>query len=149
MCMLTDTDGPVLPTACPLCCPLEARTARMPPCCHSWACVAHPPAARPAARPAACLPVSWQVTAFYWMSNLSAGWYEHHWRHLSQPVLDSGLPFAVNLGNHDGEADLSRRQVVQLAMRTSERSLTKVCVCGGGGRPPPSGCSSRHRTDIL
>lgn len=67
-----------------------------------------------------------QVTAFYWQSNLSSGWYESHWRHLAQPVLDSGLPFAVNLGNHDGEADLTRRQVVQLAMRTSERSYTKV-----------------------
>ena len=66
------------------------------------------------------------LQAFYWMTNLSSGWYEHHWRNLVQPVLDSGLPFAVNLGNHDGEADLTRRQVVQLAMRTSERSYTKV-----------------------
>lgn len=70
------------------------------------------------------------MTAFYWMSNLTAGWYEEHWRRLSRPVLESGLPFAVNLGNHDGEADLTRREVVQLAMRASERSLTKVLLPG-------------------
>lgn len=43
-----------------------------------------------------------------------ASWYEQQWRRIVAPLHKAGVRYAAILGNHDGEADLSRRQVVEL-----------------------------------
>lgn len=53
------------------------------------------------------------------------GWYESVWQRLIKPVNFAGVPYASILGNHDGEADLSRRDIVELDMRTSNLTLTQ------------------------
>ena len=47
------------------------------------------------------------------------GWYAERWRQLTAPVKSAGVPYAVILGNHDDEADLDRRAIVQLDIDTS------------------------------
>ncbi len=63
------------------------------------------------------------VSGYAW--NGSPGWYEALWRRLIQPTNAAGIPYATTLGNHDAEADLARRQIVELDMRSSNLSLTQ------------------------
>ena len=42
-------------------------------------------------------------------------WYARQWAQLKAPLSEAGVPFAAILGNHDGEADLSRWQIMELA----------------------------------
>jgi hypothetical protein len=53
-----------------------------------------------------------------WLGNGSAGWFERHWHALSAPVQSYGAPYAIILGNHDDQADLSREEIVDLILRT-------------------------------
>ncbi|KAL4452418.1 hypothetical protein ABPG75_008080 [Micractinium tetrahymenae] len=48
-------------------------------------------------------------------THLTASWYERQWRRLVAPLHAAGVPYAAILGNHDGEADLGRRGVTELA----------------------------------
>lgn len=67
---------------------------------------------------------------------LTASWYEQQWRRLVAPLHGAGVPYAAILGNHDGEADLSRRDVAELASAVGgSLSLTRPGPEGlpGGG----------------
>ena len=53
-------------------------------------------------------------------------WYEQQWRRLVAPLQAAGVPYASLLGNHDGEADLGRRQIAELDAATGRGlSLTQ------------------------
>ncbi|MCJ1461829.1 purple acid phosphatase [Pseudocyphellaria aurata] len=62
------------------------------------------------------------VSGYQWNESLGPGWFSERWHQLILPVKASGVPWALTLGNHDGEADLTAEEVVQLA---SPISLTK------------------------
>ncbi|PRW60250.1 ser thr phosphatase family [Chlorella sorokiniana] len=67
------------------------------------------------------------------------GWFERRWRQLIAPVHEAGLPYAITLGNHDAEADLTRREIVDLDIRTGGLlSLTRQ------GPPQATGASNYH-----
>ncbi len=64
------------------------------------------------------------VSGFAWDG--SPRWYERRWRRLIQPVYRAGIPYASILGNHDGEADLSHREIINLDISTGGNlSLTQ------------------------
>jgi pre-mRNA-splicing factor SYF1 len=42
------------------------------------------------------------------------GWFAARWRQLIAPVHEAGVPYAIILGNHDDEADLTRRRILDL-----------------------------------
>lgn len=48
------------------------------------------------------------------------------WERWTSVVNEKRVPYGVTLGNHDSEADLTRRQVVELDM-TNPYSLSQVC----------------------
>ncbi|KAL4419342.1 hypothetical protein ABPG75_005873 [Micractinium tetrahymenae] len=56
-----------------------------------------------------------QVSGFAWDG--SPRWFEERWRQLLQPTMAAGVPHASILGNHDGEANLGRREIVELDQR--------------------------------
>lgn len=69
-------------------------------------------------------------------SQLTASWYEQQWHRLVEPLHAAGVPYASILGNHDGEADLGRRDVAELAHAVGGAlSLTRPGPPGlpGGG----------------
>ena len=41
------------------------------------------------------------------------GWFATRWRQLTAPLATAGVPYASILGNHDAEADLDGRQILQ------------------------------------
>ena len=43
-----------------------------------------------------------------------------------KPIAAAGVPYALILGNHDDEADLSQEQIVLLDMRLQQGSLTEL-----------------------
>lgn len=47
------------------------------------------------------------------------------WRQLTKPIQAAGMPYALILGNHDDEADLSREAIILLD-RQSKGSLTQM-----------------------
>lgn len=47
-----------------------------------------------------------------WMGASKKGWLKAHWRRLTTPVRSLGIPYAITLGNHDGESFMSRRGVL-------------------------------------
>jgi hypothetical protein len=63
------------------------------------------------------------------------GWYAARLRQLAQPVRSSGAAYAATLGNHDGEADLSRRDILAQDARTGNSTLTQQ------GQQDPTGTS--------
>ncbi|EFN59663.1 hypothetical protein CHLNCDRAFT_133158 [Chlorella variabilis] len=70
------------------------------------------------------------------------GWFERRWRQLIAPVHAAGLPYAVTLGNHDGEAELTRRQILDLDIRTGGVwSLTRQ-------GPPEASDASNYYLDV-
>ncbi|KAK9918079.1 hypothetical protein WJX75_001042 [Coccomyxa subellipsoidea] len=64
------------------------------------------------------------VSGFAWDGTM--GWFEKRWRQLVKPIAAAGVPYALILGNHDDEADLSREQIVLLDMRLQQGSLTEL-----------------------
>lgn len=55
-----------------------------------------------------------------WLNGVSVtgSWWEERWRILTAPLRQAGVPWASILGNHDGEGDLSRRQIAELDVAT-------------------------------
>lgn len=45
------------------------------------------------------------------------------WRQITKPMIDRKIPWAVVLGNHDQEADMSRQEIIEL-LETLDFSLT-------------------------
>ena len=68
------------------------------------------------------------VSGYGW--NGRAGWYSRRWQQVASSVRSSGLPHAAILGNHDGEADLGRRQIMALAGRESNVSICQTDPAG-------------------
>ncbi|CAL8463973.1 g3508 [Coccomyxa elongata] len=64
------------------------------------------------------------VSGFAWDG--TNGWFEKRFRQLIKPIAAAGVPYALILGNHDDEADLSREQIVLLDMRLQQGSLTQL-----------------------
>ena len=64
------------------------------------------------------------VSGFAW-DHHTPGWFADRWRQLTAPVQATGLPYAVGLGNHDAEADLSRSKIIELDAGSSPLSLTQ------------------------
>ena len=53
------------------------------------------------------------ISGFRWKAPMGQGWWARLWQQLTAPMRDAGVKFAVVLGNHDGEADLRRRDVMR------------------------------------
>lgn len=51
--------------------------------------------------------------------------YEPSWRRFSNQILKAKLPYALAIGNHDSDADLTKLEVVHLD-KTNPYSLTKI-----------------------
>lgn len=49
-----------------------------------------------------------------WYGREKNGWFEEHWIRITETVRSRGIQYAFMLGNHDDEADLNRRQIVEL-----------------------------------
>ncbi|GAB4821833.1 hypothetical protein N2152v2_008879 [Parachlorella kessleri] len=60
----------------------------------------------------------------------SRDWYNSRWQQLASPVRSSGLRHAAILGNHDGEGDLGRRQIMALAGRDNNVSISQTDPAG-------------------
>ncbi|KAI3429468.1 hypothetical protein D9Q98_005560 [Chlorella vulgaris] len=77
------------------------------------------------------------------LADCGPGWFAARWRQLIAPVHQAGIPYAITLGNHDAEAELSRRQIVDLDLRTgAPLSLTRQ------GPQQATGATNYH-LDIL
>lgn len=62
---------------------------------------------------------------------LPGAWFKAQWRKVVGPVRKARVPYAVALGNHDRQADLSGRQILELDRRTSpDLSLTQLVGTG-------------------
>ena len=57
--------------------------------------------------------------------NYTAGWHKKQWLHWTSPVTNRRIHYGYALGNHDGEGELSRKEVIELDM-TNEYSLTQL-----------------------
>jgi hypothetical protein len=55
-----------------------------------------------------------------WEAKGVAGWFENRWRQLTAPAREFSIPYAIILGNHDDEANLDRRQILQHDIDTSD-----------------------------
>ncbi|PSC76897.1 ser thr phosphatase family isoform A [Micractinium conductrix] len=49
-----------------------------------------------------------------------SGWFEQQWKKVVAPVHNLSLPYCITLGNHDAQADLDGRQIVQLDIDTGK-----------------------------
>eukprot|EP00358_Blepharisma_japonicum_P006876 CAMPEP_0202942298 /NCGR_PEP_ID=MMETSP1395-20130829/2454_1 /ASSEMBLY_ACC=CAM_ASM_000871 /TAXON_ID=5961 /ORGANISM="Blepharisma japonicum, Strain Stock R1072" /LENGTH=288 /DNA_ID=CAMNT_0049638353 /DNA_START=152 /DNA_END=1018 /DNA_ORIENTATION=+ len=63
------------------------------------------------------------ITGYLW--NGTADWFYDRWSPHAALLTKFGVPWGYALGNHDGEADLDRRQCVELDM-TAPFSLSKT-----------------------
>ena len=68
------------------------------------------------------------VSGYGW--NGRPGWYSSRWQQVASSVRSSGLPYAAILGNHDGEADLGRRQIMALVGHQSNVSISQTDPAG-------------------
>jgi len=59
--------------------------------------------------------------------DVASGWFKSQWKKFIAPTVDTGIPYAFTLGNHDDEGDLTRRQIVKLDA-TNEYSLRSESV---------------------
>eukprot|EP01132_Coremiostelium_polycephalum_P002294 gene2294-2830_t len=62
------------------------------------------------------------VSGYAW--NGQEGWFAEKWLHLTQPMVNANLRWALAMGNHDDEADLNRRQIIDFD-NTFNLSLTQ------------------------
>lgn len=58
------------------------------------------------------------VSGYAWKGEKN--WFKSHWQRLIGPVLEAERPYASILGNHDGEADLSRREIIELDIASGQ-----------------------------
>ncbi|KAK8790983.1 hypothetical protein WA158_005614 [Blastocystis sp. Blastoise] len=63
------------------------------------------------------------VSGYKW--NKTQGWYKHYWEMATEPLVKRNIPYAFALGNHDGEADLTRQEVMKLDI-TNPNSVSQV-----------------------
>ena len=63
------------------------------------------------------------VSGYAWDG--SQGWTRKQWEKLTEPMISLGYPWAVALGNHDDQGDLSKREIVQID-RLHNLSYTQV-----------------------
>lgn len=69
-----------------------------------------------------------------WYGQGQPGWFAQYWKHIIAPVLEAKTPYAIILGNHDDEADLSRRQILMLDKSMGGNlSFTQQGPLGVGG----------------
>lgn len=54
------------------------------------------------------------------------GWYKKIWDRWTEVIYEKKIPYAYTLGNHDNEADLTRRQIVEVDMQ-NPYSYTEMC----------------------
>lgn len=52
------------------------------------------------------------VSGYAW--NGSHGWFAKRWQQLTTPMIKANIPYALALGNHDDEADLTRDEIIKL-----------------------------------
>ena len=45
------------------------------------------------------------------------GWYKKMWDRWTEVIYETKMPYGYTLGNHDGEADLTRREVVEVDVK--------------------------------
>jgi hypothetical protein len=63
------------------------------------------------------------VSGYAW--NGRSGWFAEQWKKLVAPMIKGGYKWALTIGNHDEEADLTRDQIVELD-RSYTNSLTQL-----------------------
>ena len=64
--------------------------------------------------------------------NHTEGWFRDQWKHWSSVVTERKIPYGYTLGNHDGEANLSRREIIEMDME-NPTSLTSLSSEETGG----------------
>ena len=69
-------------------------------------------------------PMDFTIVGYAW--DQSPNWYERIWKRWTAPLLELKKPYGYTLGNHDSEADLNRRQIVELDMK-HPYSYTQIC----------------------
>lgn len=78
-----------------------------------------------------------------WFGAGKTGWFAAQWQQITAPIRETGTPYAIILGNHDDEADLDRRQILQLDIDTGD-SLSRTQQ-----GPVAVGGASNYYLDIL
>ena len=74
----------------------------------------------------------WQVVRVNLVSSLgyswnkTKGWYEDMWNRWTTVIREKKVPYGYTLGNHDSEADLTRREIVTVAADDLEGASTFV-----------------------
>ncbi|KAK8797206.1 hypothetical protein WA158_004416 [Blastocystis sp. Blastoise] len=63
------------------------------------------------------------VAGYGW--DKKSGWYEKKWRHFSSIANETKIYYGYALGNHDEEADLKRKQIIELDM-TNPWSMSEL-----------------------
>lgn len=63
------------------------------------------------------------VTGHCWDGN--PGWVRRQWKDVTRVVTEYNTPYAITMGNHDVEADLTREQIVRLDQE-NPLSLTQL-----------------------
>lgn len=75
----------------------------------------------------------WQVVRVNLVSSLgyswnkTKGWYEDMWNRWTTVIREKKVPYGYTLGNHDSEADLTRREIVTVDM-TNPYSYTEMAA---------------------
>ena len=59
-----------------------------------------------------CVSINVQVSG--WKGKGKKGWLRSQWEKLTLPVRENQVPYAIILGNHDDEADASRREIIEI-----------------------------------
>lgn len=58
--------------------------------------------------------ISGDLVSGWWWNKIDTDWYKGFWEQLTQPMIKRNISWAIVLGNHDIEADLSGREIVDL-----------------------------------
>lgn len=64
--------------------------------------------------------------------NKTVGWHKEKWLMWTEPVVTRNIPYGYTLGNHDGEGELTRDEVIQMDMNNFN-SLTQKSPSGISG----------------
>jgi len=62
---------------------------------------------------------------YFWDTFHIPNFYKTHWKRFTQPIADSGIPYAYIPGNHDLDCDLNRYEIAELDM-THPSSVRKT-----------------------
>jgi len=72
------------------------------------------------------------VSGYEWRQNGGVDWFKNLWQQLVAPMIKHNTRWAIALGNHDVEADLTGQQIVQLDS-SHELSMTQLGPQNIGG----------------